>query len=105
MKNDGPISRLRELSWRRKLTETEQAELHAQLGARRLLPADIGLQGNLLPALLSDATPEVVARETRAVLEAMRGRPGHIFNLGHGLPPAAKLENIAALVETVKNFK
>jgi uroporphyrinogen decarboxylase len=73
--------------------------------ARRLLPADIGLQGNLLPALLSDATPEVVARETRAVLEAMRGRPGHIFNLGHGLPPAAKLENITALVETVKKFR
>jgi uroporphyrinogen decarboxylase len=73
--------------------------------ARRLLPAGVGLQGNLPPALLSDATPEVVARETRAVLEAMRGRPGHIFNLGHGLPPTAKLENITALVETVKNFK
>ena len=73
--------------------------------ARRRLPADIGLQGNLAPALLSDATPEVVARETRAVLETMRGRNGHIFNLGHGVPPEAKLENIAALVETVKNFK
>ena len=73
--------------------------------ARRLLPADIALQGNLAPALLSDATPEVVARETRAVLEAMRGRKGHIFNLGHGVPPNAKLENIAALVETVQNFK
>ncbi len=35
----------------------------------------------------------------------MRGRTGHIFNLGHGLTPAAKLENIAALVNTVKNFK
>jgi len=73
--------------------------------ARRLLPADIALQGNLAPALLSDATPEMVAQETRAVLEAMRGRKGHIFNLGHGVPPEAKLENIAALVETVKNFK
>jgi uroporphyrinogen decarboxylase len=73
--------------------------------ARRLLPADIALQGNLAPALLSDATPEVVAQETRAVLEAMRGRKGHIFNLGHGVPPNAKLENIAALVETVKTFK
>ena len=41
----------------------------------------------------------------RAVLEAMRGRAGHIFNLGHGLTPGAKLENITALVETVKNFK
>jgi uroporphyrinogen decarboxylase len=73
--------------------------------ARRLLPADIALQGNLAPALLSDATPEVVAQETRAILEAMRGRKGHIFNLGHGVPPNAKLENIAALVETVQNFK
>ena len=73
--------------------------------ARRRLPADIGLQGNLAPALLSDATPEVVARETRAVLETMRGRNGHIFNLGHGVPPDAKLENIAALVETVRAFK
>ena len=73
--------------------------------ARQQIPAGIGLQGNLAPSLLSDATPEVVTRETSAVLEAMRGRPGHIFNLGHGLTPAAKLENIAALVETVRNFK
>jgi len=73
--------------------------------ARRRIPDTIGLQGNLAPALLVDATPEVVVNETRAVLEAMRGRAGHIFNLGHGLTPGAKLENIAALVETVKNFK
>ena len=73
--------------------------------ARRLLPADIALQGNLAPALLNDATPKTVARETRAVLETMRGRKGHIFNLGHGVPPNAKLENIAALVDTVRSFK
>lgn len=73
--------------------------------ARKLVPESIGLQGNLPPALLCDVTPEVVATETRAVLEAMRGRAGHIFNLGHGLTPGAKLENIAALVEAVKNYK
>ena len=73
--------------------------------ARKLIPEGIGLQGNLAPSLLSDATPDVVARETRTVLEAMRGRAGHIFNLGHGLTPGAKLENIAALVETVKNYR
>lgn len=73
--------------------------------ARKLIPEAIGLQGNLAPSLISDATPDVVALETRAVLEAMRGRAGHIFNLGHGLTPGAKLENITALVETVKNFK
>jgi len=73
--------------------------------ARKLIPEGIGLQGNLPPVLLSDATPDVVAKETQVVLEAMRGRAGHIFNLGHGLTPGAKLENISALVETVKNFK
>ena len=73
--------------------------------ARKVIPEGIGLQGNLAPALLCDATPETVAKETRAVLEAMRGRAGHIFNLGHGLTPGAKLENIAAVVDTVRNFK
>jgi uroporphyrinogen decarboxylase len=72
--------------------------------ARRLLPSTVGLQGNLAPALLSDATPDAVAAETRRLLEGMRGRRGHIFNLGHGVPPAAKLENIAKLVETVRGF-
>jgi uroporphyrinogen decarboxylase len=73
--------------------------------ARKLVPETIGLQGNLSPTLLAEATPKIVSAETGKILEAMRGRPGHIFNLGHGLTPAAKLENIAALVETVKGFK
>jgi uroporphyrinogen decarboxylase len=72
--------------------------------ARRLLPGTVGLQGNLAPALLSDAAPDVVAAETRRLLEEMRGRRGYIFNLGHGVPPTAKLENIAKLVETVRGF-
>jgi uroporphyrinogen decarboxylase len=73
--------------------------------ARKLLPGNIGLQGNLAPALLSDATPEAVTTETSQLLEDMRGRKGYIFNLGHGVPPGAKLENITALVGTVRNFK
>jgi len=73
--------------------------------ARRLLPAGVGLQGNLAPSLLSDDTPEKVAAETSQLLEAMRERRGYVFNLGHGVPPKAKLENITALVETVKEFK
>jgi uroporphyrinogen decarboxylase len=63
------------------------------------------LQGNLAPTLIVEATPEVVANETRAVLKAMGGRSGHIFNLGHGLTPGAKLENITALVQTVKHHR
>jgi uroporphyrinogen decarboxylase len=73
--------------------------------ARKIIPAHLAMQGNLSPVHIAESTPEVVAAETKKILEAMRGRSGHIFNLGHGLTPGAKLENIAALVETVKGFK
>jgi len=73
--------------------------------ARKIIPASIAMQGNLSPVHIAESTPEVVTAETKKILETMRGRPGHIFNLGHGLTPGAKLENIAALVETVKGFK
>jgi uroporphyrinogen decarboxylase len=73
--------------------------------ARNLIPEGIGLQGNLNPTLLADASPEQITGETNRLLAEMRGRNGHIFNLGHGVPPTAKLENIAALVETVRSFK
>jgi uroporphyrinogen decarboxylase len=68
---------------------------------RTRLPGGVGIQGNLDPALLT-MTPAVVAEETRGLLDEMRGRNGYIFNLGHGVPPNAKLENIEALVATVR---
>jgi uroporphyrinogen decarboxylase len=74
-------------------------------GARKLIPEGIGIQGNLNPALLADALPGRVATETNRLLEEMRGRNGYIFNLGHGVTPTAKLENIAELVETVRGFR
>ena len=74
----------------------------AEVGAK--LPKHVGVQGNLDPFLLS-TTPEVVATETRRILREMGGRPGHIFNLGHGVPPTAKLENIESLVNAVRSFK
>lgn len=58
------------------------------------------IQGNLDPAaLLTD--PATVAAETDEVLEAAGGRPGHIFNLGHGILPTTPIENVEAMVETV----
>jgi uroporphyrinogen decarboxylase len=45
-----------------------------------------------------------VEARTKLALEKMRGRPGYIFNLGHGVPPDASLENIGAVVNTVRNF-
>jgi uroporphyrinogen decarboxylase len=80
-------------------------DCHVRLAdVRAKLPERVGVQGNLDPFLLA-TTPEIVATETNRILTEMRGARGHIFNLGHGVPPEAKLENIAALVETVKNFK
>ncbi|HWY32218.1 MAG TPA: uroporphyrinogen decarboxylase [Candidatus Acidoferrum sp.] len=80
-------------------------DAHVSLaGIRRQLPATIGVQGNLDPSLLL-ATPSEVAAETRRILTEMRGMTGHIFNLGHGVPLGAKLENVSALVQTVKEFK
>jgi uroporphyrinogen decarboxylase len=69
--------------------------------ARSHLPANIAIQGNLDPFVLT-TTPEAVSAETGRILKEMAGRPGHIFNLGHGVPPNAKLENIQALVDTIR---
>ena len=71
---------------------------------KRLLPANMAVQGNLDPVLLT-TTPEAVAAEANRILREMRGFNGHIFNLGHGVPPGAQLENIARLAATVRNFK
>lgn len=68
------------------------------------LPATVGIQGNLDPFLLT-TTPEAVSSATRRILREVNGRPGHIFNLGHGVPPNAKLENIEALVKTVSDSR
>jgi len=68
---------------------------------RDRVPAHVGVQGNLDPFLLT-TTPALVAAETGRLISEMKGRPGHIFNLGHGVPPNAKLENIEALVNTVR---
>ncbi len=71
---------------------------------RRLLPDNIALQGNLDPVLLN-TTPEIVRREASRLLETMRGTRGHIFNLGHGITPEAKIECMQALVDTVTSWK
>jgi len=72
--------------------------------ARKLVPGNIALQGNLDPVLLN-TTPDIVRHETARLLESMRGAHGHIFNLGHGILPQAKLECVQALVDTVMAWK
>lgn len=72
--------------------------------AAQQIPADIAIQGNLDPVIL-DTTPEIVRHNAMRILDAMRDRPGHIFNLGHGILPSARIENMEALVDTVTNYK
>jgi uroporphyrinogen decarboxylase len=48
---------------------------------------------------------ELVRSRTRDVLRRAGGRPGHIFNLGHGVHPSTPLENLQLLVETVHEWQ
>jgi uroporphyrinogen decarboxylase len=68
--------------------------------AWRMVGYDRGIQGNLDPALLLGPWP-VVEEGARRVIEAAGGRPGHIFNLGHGVLPASPVEHLQRLVEFV----
>ncbi len=61
---------------------------------------DVPVQGNLDPVALL-ATPDVVCREAARVLEEAAGRPGHIFNLGHGILPGTPIDNVSLLVDVV----
>jgi uroporphyrinogen decarboxylase len=69
--------------------------------ARRRVGDRVALQGNLDPAvLLTD--PDTVAREAEAALRSYGHGTGHVFNLGHGITPQAKPDNVVALVDTVR---
>jgi uroporphyrinogen decarboxylase len=66
----------------------------------RQLGDDVAVQGNLDPLALF-APPEERERQVRAVLDAAGGRPGHIFNLGHGILPETPVSAVQAVVEQV----
>jgi uroporphyrinogen decarboxylase len=61
---------------------------------------DHGVQGNLDPAVLL-APWERIETETRAILDRAGGRPGHVFNLGHGVPPDTDPAVLRRLTEFV----
>jgi len=64
---------------------------------------DCAVQGNLDPSVLL-AHPEVIRQRALELLDSVAGRPGHIFNLGHGVFKETPVENVIALVETVKEM-
>ena len=65
-----------------------------------IVGADRGVQGNLDPALLLGPFERVAAAANR-ILDAVAGRRGHIFNLGHGVLPDTDPADLARLVELV----
>ena len=62
------------------------------------------VQGNLDPAVLFAPLPELRTR-VQELLKRTGTRPGHIFNLGHGILPETPVENVKAVVEMVREFK
>ena len=57
-------------------------------------------QGNLDPSLLHGST-ETAKLATRQVLEAAGDKPGHIFNLGHGFAPSARIECVETVLREI----
>jgi uroporphyrinogen decarboxylase len=65
---------------------------------------DVAIQGNLDPVVLLGPLKSI-KEHVEHILRAAQGRPGHIFNLGHGILPPTPVENVQAVVEMVHNFK
>jgi uroporphyrinogen decarboxylase len=64
---------------------------------------DRGIQGNLDPTLLL-GPPERLMASADDVLRRAAGRPGHVFNLGHGILPQTNLEHVQALARHVHDY-
>jgi uroporphyrinogen decarboxylase len=62
--------------------------------------AGVAIQGNLDPTLLLAPLPRLLTRVDE-VLARAAGRPGHVFNLGHGILPGTPVENVKAVVDHV----
>jgi uroporphyrinogen decarboxylase len=81
------------LDWRQPLDEGWRAVGHGH-----------AVQGNLDPITLF-APLDVLEQRVKEILRAANGRPGHIFNLGHGIVPGTPVENVQAVVRMVREFR
>ena len=67
------------------------------------LGPNVAVQGNLDPVVLFAPWP-IIEAEAKRILDQANGRPGHIFNLGHGTLPQTPVENVRRLVELVHEY-
>jgi len=80
------------LDWRVRLDEAWQRVGH-----------DVAVMGNLDPVTLF-ASQDALRSQAKRILDQAGGRPGHVFNLGHGILPQTPVENVIALVEMVHDM-
>jgi len=71
--------------------------------AWRAVGEDRAVQGNLDPLVLLSG-PEEIRRRAKQVLDQAANRPGHIFNLGHGVVQQTPVDNAIALIEAVREL-
>jgi len=64
---------------------------------------DVAVQGNLDPTTLLGPA-DAVRTAARAILDQAAGRPGHVFNLGHGILPQTPVDHVRALVDAVHEY-
>ena len=64
----------------------------------------VAVQGNLDPIALFSPM-ELLRERTEAILTSADGRPGHIFNLGHGIVPGTPVENVIEVARIVREFE
>ena len=70
------------------------------------LGSDVAIQGNLDPVALFAPWPQLRERARRVLDSAASvGRPGHIFNLGHGILPQTPVDNVRRLVDFVHEYR
>jgi uroporphyrinogen decarboxylase len=60
----------------------------------------VGVQGNLDPVVLF-AEPEEIRRQASRILKQAARRPGHVFNLGHGVLPQTPVDHLRTLIDYV----
>jgi uroporphyrinogen decarboxylase len=71
--------------------------------AWKRLGYDVAIQGNLDPVILL-GPPDLIEKEVKRILNGVKGRPGHIFNLGHGILPNTPFDHVTALIEAVHQY-
>ena len=80
------------LDWRVQLDEAWQR-----------LGEDVGVQGNMDPVLLF-SNAQMIRDAVHDILRRANGRPGHIFNLGHGILPETPVDNVLTLIDAVHEY-